>query len=440
MTAATAVVPARRDRLASRWVLAGLIVLAVGLVAMLVQRQLPFSPYDEYVYFDYLAKVPTQGMVVTGEEVGDAARAELECRGVASFGPYGDGCGVGDVADDALFPYHGLTGADLYTPVYFAITWAAAQPLTWFGMGLLDAGRMAGGLWLAATVALLFSTLRRLGVSLIPSTSLVLLALATPVVQSAFGYVSTDAAAITGGAALAFVTARVLTGGASTWWLVPVGVLAVLGKVQTIGALGAALLIVAVHALVVRGGWRDRGTWLRTMLPAVAAGVAALAAQLAWTAIRSAAAIGPGANLAVGSPELPPDELMRQLAHVLVHVGATQATEAQASLTIAVAIATAIACAGIVAGLVGLRGETDAETGIARSWSVGTLTLALIMIPVLTLMTFVLEGTTFAPPLRYGAPLLPFLLVGAGLLLARSRWIGIGVGAASLVLAALAWS
>lgn len=440
MTAATAVVPSRRDRVASRWVLAGLIVLAVALVAMLVQRQLPFSPYDEYVYFDYLAKVPTQGMVLTGEEVGDVARAAIECRGVVGFGPYGDGCGVGGVDDDALFPYHGLTGADLYTPLYFGITWVAAQPFTWVGMDLLDAGRMAGGLWLAGAVALLFLALRRLGVSLAPAASLVVLALATPVVQSAFGYISTDAAAITAGAALAYVTARVVTGGASAWWLVPVGVLAVLGKVQAIGALGAALLVVAVHALVVRGGWRERGAWLRTILPAAVAGVAALAAQLVWSSIRSATAVGPGANLAVGAPELPPDELLRQLAHVLVHVGATRPTEPQASMTIAVAIATALACAGIVAGLLGLRGPHDRETGIARSWSIGTLTLALVMIPVLTLMTFVLEGTTFSPPLRYGAALLPFLLVSAGLLLARSRWLALGVGVVSLVLAALAWS
>lgn len=440
MTGATAVVPSRHDRLASRWVLAGLIVLAVGLVAMLVQRQLPFSPYDEYVYFDYLTKVPTQGMVATGEEVGDAARAELECRGVSSFGPYGDGCGVGDVADDALFPYHGLTGADIYSPVYFAITWVAAQPLTWLGVGLLDAGRAVGGLWLAGTVALVFLSLRRLGVALAPATGITLVALATPVVQSAFGYISTDAAAITAGAALAYVTARILTGSTSVWWLLPIGVLGVLAKVHAIGALGAALLIVAIHAMLVHGGWRDRRAWLRVMLPAVAAGVAAIAAQLLWTVVRSSRAVGEGAQLGVGTPELPPDQLLRQLADVVVHVGATRPVEATASGTLAVALATAVACAGLLSAIVGRSSELDEPAKVARSWAIGTLTLGVIMIPVLTLMVFALEGIYFDPPLRYGAALLPFLLIAAGSLLARSRWIGIALGAASLVLVLLAWT
>lgn len=442
MTTATAVATEGRGRLASRWVLAGLIVLAVGLVAMLVQRQLPFSPYDEYVYFDYLTKVPTQGLVATGEEVGDAARAMLECRGVSGFGPYGDGCGVGDTADDELFPYHGLTGADIYAPVYFAITWVAAQPLTWLGVDLLDAGRAVGGLWLAATVALVFLSLRRLGTGLAPATGLSLLALATPVVQSAFGFLSTDAAAITAGAALAYLTARILTGSTSVWWLLPVGVLGVLAKVHTIGALGAALLIVAVHALVVRGGWRERSAWLRVMLPAVAAGLAAIAAQLVWTVVRSSRAVGEGADLGVGSPELPPDQLLRQLANVVVHVGATRTVEVTASGTLAVAIATAVACGGLLAGIVGVARapELDESAKAARSWAIGTLSLAVVMIPVLSLMIFALEGSYFDPPLRYGAALLPFLLVAAGPLLARSRWIGVALGVASLVLVLLAWT
>lgn len=442
MTLAQAPMTTARARVAGRWVLAGLMVLAIALIAMVVGRQQAFSPYDEYVYFDYLTKVPTQGFVRAGEEVGDVARAELECRGVPSYGPYGDGCGVGDTADDELFPYVGRTGADIYTPVYFAITWALAQPLTWLGMGLLDAGRMVGGLWLSATVGLTFLAMRRLGVGLAPSAGLVLLGMATPITLASFAFLSTDAIAITAGAALAYLTARIMTGGASAWWLVPVGVIGVLGKVQAVGSLGAAALILAVHALCVRGGWRDRSAWLGTVLPAAAASVMAIGAQLLWTVIRSRSAVGEGADLGVGSNELPLDALVPQFANIIANVGATQPVEAHAAMTIAVAAATLLCGAGLIAGIVGLRRASPAEretAAIARSWGIGTLSLALVMIPVLTTMTFVLEGTYFEAPLRYGATLLPFLLVSAGMLLARSTWIGIGVATLSVALLLVAW-
>ncbi|ERG64922.1 hypothetical protein L332_10760 [Agrococcus pavilionensis RW1] len=441
MTAEVAADPGERVRRAVRWALAGIVVLAIALVATSVQRQAPFSPYDEYVYFDYLTKVSSQGFVRTGEEVGEFARAELECRGVASYGSYGDGCGIGDVDDDALFPYHGLTGADLYTPVYFAITRVLAQPLTWFGMGLLDAGRMVGGLWLAAAASMTFLALRRFRVGLVPAVGLVLLGMATPVAQSSFAYISTDAAAITAGAALALLAARVVTGASSAWWLVPVGLLGVLAKPQAIGALGAALLIVVVHALVTQGRWREASAWRGTVLPATVAGVVALASQLVWGRIRSATAVGPGANLGVGSEHLPPDGIVRLLDNVLLNVGAVQPVEAQASMEIAVAAATALACAGIVAGVVGLaRQSTPTGAASARSWAIGTGALAVLMIPVLMLMTWVLDGSYFEPPLRYGAALLPFLLVSAGMLLARSRAIGWAVVALSTVLIGLSWS
>lgn len=442
MTAAQVSVATSRARIAGRWVLAGLMVLAIALIALVVGRQQAFSPYDEYVYFDYLTKVPTQGFVRAGEEVGDIARAELECRGVTSYEPYGDGCLVGDTADDELYPYVGLTGADIYTPVYFGITWALAQPLTWLGMGLLDAGRMVGGLWLAATAGLTFLALRRLGAGLASSAGLVLLGMAAPVTLASFAFLSTDAIAITAGAALAWLTARIVTGGASAWWLVPVGVLGVLGKVQAVGALGAAALILAVHALFVRGGWRDRTAWLGTILPAAAASVLAIGAQLGWTALRSRSAVGEGADLGVGSRELPLDALVLQFAHVISSVGATQAVEAHVAFTLAVTALTLLCGAGLIAGIVGLPQSAPAQrdtAGIARSWGIGTLSLALVMIPVLTAMTFVLEGIYFEAPLRYGATLLPFLLVSAGLLLARSTWIGVGVAALSGTVLLVAW-
>jgi hypothetical protein len=66
---------------------------SLALVGTQVSQSEPFSPIDEYVYFDYVAKVPSQILVVSGEMTGPEAREEISCRGVMIYGTYGDPCG-----------------------------------------------------------------------------------------------------------------------------------------------------------------------------------------------------------------------------------------------------------------------------------------------------------------------------------------------------------
>ena len=84
------------------------------------------SPVDEWVYVDYLFKLPTQGFVHQGEEIGLDARAIMACDGVTPFGPMGPSCGS-DYSNAAAFPYEGISSADAYTPVYFAETVVGGQ-------------------------------------------------------------------------------------------------------------------------------------------------------------------------------------------------------------------------------------------------------------------------------------------------------------------------
>ena len=128
---------------------------SVGFVSANVVQQKQISPFDEYVYLDYLSKVPTQGFVRSGEETGDLARQEISCRGVQTYGLYGTSCDIGAASPDETFPYSGQTGADIYTPAYFAVTWVLAQPLVWTGVSLLDAGRLVGAVWLFLGISLI---------------------------------------------------------------------------------------------------------------------------------------------------------------------------------------------------------------------------------------------------------------------------------------------
>ena len=57
-----------------------LAVVSVGLVATDASRNPAFSPFDEYVYLDYLNKFPTEIAEKQGEKTGDFARNEIACR------------------------------------------------------------------------------------------------------------------------------------------------------------------------------------------------------------------------------------------------------------------------------------------------------------------------------------------------------------------------
>lgn len=200
----------------TRWIIpTAIAVAAVAFVVLTALRGLPLNPYDESMYLDYLDRSMTQGSVRAGDEL---ARAELECRGVIDYGTYGDGCG-GSTDDDALFPYSGGTGADIYSPAHFWLTKIVAQPLTWLGIGLLDAGRLAGGAWAVLTTLAIVAALRvlRLHWSLVAGIPLLLI---PPIAYWSFGSISTDAAVLAASAALPLAGVAVLVVAAQLAWLV----------------------------------------------------------------------------------------------------------------------------------------------------------------------------------------------------------------------------
>ncbi|WP_431279737.1 hypothetical protein [Leifsonia poae] len=74
------------------------------------------SPIDEWVYADYLYKLPQQVLIPRGQEIGPEALKLMACTGVREYGPMGPECGSDYAAHLDEFPQGGITSADGYTP------------------------------------------------------------------------------------------------------------------------------------------------------------------------------------------------------------------------------------------------------------------------------------------------------------------------------------
>lgn len=425
-----------------------LLVFSTVVVATNVSKNPQLSPLDEYVYLDYLSKVPTQGFVRSGEETGELARQEIACRGVLGYGLYGDPCTSATFDQDALYPYNGRTGADIYTPAYFAVTWVVAQPLVGAGVGLLDAGRLVGVLWLFLGSALLLGLLRSLGASRGVSLGLVLVTMATPAVFWATTYVSTDAPSLAVSAGLAWAGVAVYRRRLPSVWFPVLAVIAVLFKVQNLAIVGlvasvlVTLRIVAAHRdrRADSGGgpfWagllRDRLVWV-----SVSTVLAVVAAQAAWLAFRSVEALPGVASAGIDSTQLQPSAtgMLAESLRFIWTIGASGPADDPVGIVAANAL-TAVAIAAIVVAI--LRPASTSTEIVVISGA--TLGIALTMGPALALATYAVAGYYVPLPARYGIVLLPAFVACIALFLGSwgrkgSAVVAIG-GAMALALAIL---
>lgn len=426
-----------------------LLVLVSSLfVAVHVPQNTQISPLDEYVYIDYLSKVPTQGFVRSGEETGDLARSEIACRGVITYGTYGDPCGAPTHDSDSLYPYAGQTGADLYTPLYFATTWVFAQPLVAAGVGLLDAGRLVGMVWLSLGTCLLFGLLRALGTPRPIALGLPLLVVATPAMFWATTYISTDAPTLAVSAGVAWAGVAIHQRRLPALWLPFLAVLAVLFKLQNLGIVGVVavgLIVMRIvdvsrgHRQTLRGSRglatakavvRDRLVW--TSLLAV---VAVFAAQAAWLVFRSGEALRGVVRAQIDSVQgqFSATSLLSESLKFVFTVGQGGTSGNLIGIAVA-ALLTAASLAAIVGVLLRPQGMPASTVVVAGV----TLAVALAMGPVLVIATTLAVGYSVPLPERYGISLLPAFIACIGLFLVNSgKRTGtavaiMGVGAAVL--------
>jgi hypothetical protein len=229
-----------------RWVPVILTIIALlSMGATVAGHSRAMSPIDEWVYLDYLQKVPTQGMVFKGEEMTQEALSYMACHGQALQGRIWDlEC---DSSHDRMdFPYTGITSADAYTPLFFiptSLIGYAAHFVT--GIDIVAAWRWATSLWLVAGLLMFVALLRLFRVPNLVQFALGLLLIGSPFSYWTFSYVSTDAPALLMGGMLLYFAIMHLRGQMPAWPILLASVAAVALKFPFIlGVMLVSLLFV----------------------------------------------------------------------------------------------------------------------------------------------------------------------------------------------------
>jgi len=412
----------------SRWwrVLAALSLAAIsfGVIAHTVPQNHELSPLDEYVYVDYLARVPTQFVVRQGETTGEVARDALACRGIAVLGPGEYRCGLNTAWADG-YTEDGKTTADIYTPAYFAITWVAAQPFVWAGVDLVDAGRLVGGLWLGLGTVLMFLLMTRLRVPPLLAWALGVIVIVSPGIFWANAFVSTDAPSLAAGAGIGLLALLAYQRRASPVWLGLAVVLAIAIKFQNIIAVG--LVAIVLTAIAIRDARARSAATNKRMLAAVARDrslviatvmvVVALATQVVWMVIRSSISLNSAPDLNVEVPLSKTGLLMESFNFLRqTPLGVEQGGETPVKTVVGM-ILVMLTIVGVV-GMVfaGRRGST--ESLVAGSVLLASTAAA----PVLAIALNVALGETLQIPPRYGLSILPAFVLCAGWLFSLKRW------------------
>lgn len=397
------------------WVPLALVAASLAMsISVTVQHSEQFSPLDEWVYYDYVVKIPTQFVVRQGEDISEPALQAMACNG-DSFGPRGEPCtGKDGVYDEPeLYPQEGRTSADIYTPLYFAATWLMAQVVQFFtGLDLLVAARLTGFVWLASGVLALYAVARELRIRKSVAFGLGMIVIGSVTSRYAYTYITTDAPSFVMGAALLLMTLRFLKSKSSGWWLVPLAALAVLFKVTNIFAVGLVALILLIHAIVrlrerprLPGNPPSPGKILTVTSVMI---LASVGSEVVWLAIRSAIRVAPQPDQGLGVP-LSKTGIAQQLATFLQF-------ETPSALDSALMLPFGLLAIG---GVVGLFLASE-RWGFERSLSIATAVAAIVFAPILLVAMNVVLGSSFPVISRYNASILPAFLLAIGLL-ARNR-------------------
>ncbi|RLP75997.1 hypothetical protein D9V32_07520 [Mycetocola tolaasinivorans] len=404
------------------------------------------SPIDEWVYVDYLYKLPHQGILQQGEIIGHEALDAMACDGVKPYGPMGPSC-RGDYSDLSKFPFAARTSADPYTPVYFAITRVIGDAIhTVTGAHELTSWRLTGSIWLALTMILMYWLMRLWRV---PKTVALVLGLAfigSPYAWWTFTYVSTDAPTMALGTALLIAATLYIRGRSSGWWVVGLSAFALSIKVTNILAVCLVALYLGIVWLDEFIAKRRRGIepparrgWFNPLTLALTSIVAAGIVEVAWLVFRHLVSVGESANQAISVP-LTAKELLLQTTTFLPgtitsNVNISGSTEfAYAIPTFAVIPLSWLCIAGVVGAFWALK-----KTNPARHMIIAVTISAVFFAPMLAIVITLATGAYFPLPPRYGSPMLAAFLMLAGMQI-RNRWATaiIGVYAVALYVVVLA--
>ena len=412
-----------------------LLVLAAMLVAVVhVPQHDRISPVDEYSYIDYVDKVPDQGVVRQGEEIGPFARNYYLCHGIELFrgtpeyelfAPRKDLCGDREALSTFDgFPQGGRVSADIYTPIYFAVTWVLARPLDWVGIDdRVQAWRLTGAVWLALAAVLLYFGAMRWGARRSAAWAIAMTMVASPVALWSNTYVSTDATGLFAGSLMLFLAAGAIRGRPRPALLALASVFVTLLKLQNFFAVAAVALCLIIVALARHRQDSSRRWRSVVRSPVVVGALAAVGAsmvgQAMWLAIRSRLSTAPSPDLGVSVPYT----LRRTLIDMTNFLPGSLDTsasgqEGDVAQYLFVSVLKLLVVGGVV-GAVFLLPRLDPAAAMAAS----AIGIAVVGPPVLATAAMVMSGEYVPPVFRYGIPLIPiYLMLSARMISQRPRF------------------
>ena len=404
------------------------------------------SPIDEWVYVDYLFKLPEQIIVRQGELIGEQARQVMACSGSVPFGLQGPPCESELNPDE--FPWKSITTVDKYTPLYFWSTWIIGKPFQWLGADEITSWRWASSLWLTAGLVMFVAQLNFWRVPKIVTMALGLALIASPFSYWTFTYVSTDAPLFFFGAWLLYLASLFSQGERPGWLLIPVAVVMVLFKVTALlGVLLVGLFLVAEFIRDSLSTKRFSLADFRPGTPAVRryqllvfpllAGIAAGVSQLLWLQTSSMfVASDASVDQGISIPLTPLG--MAQLAfYFLPGIIQTGVLVTPGSFVDMIPMPSVFAIPLAWLLISGVAGSffLVRRASARRSMVDGVLISALISGPLLALLILGTTGSYFQLPSRYAAAMLPgFLLVTSNILRNKAAIVLLICFSAALIL------
>lgn len=374
---------------------------------------------DEWVYLDYLYKLPEQFIVLPGEEIGVTALVQMSCAGEVPFGPMGTKCGEPLVP--SLFPYNGITSADGYTPLFFWSIWIIAQPFIALGADPVFTWRLANICWLIAGL-FVFQKLGQLWrINNLVIFSVGILVVASPYAYWAFSYVSTDAPSFFWGVLILYVYCRKSLGLKSPISLSVIGPIAVLFKITNIIALLAIFIIAIIQFFYSKlhaknneneGVVQTKVDQKKVLIEVAIALLLASIFETIWLYIHRLLDSSINTSLETASQSLTWFGLLGLLSlftGLLTTTVEINGYPGLNSLPLPNHIIAPFSWT-LIAGVLGAVFSTSSKTRRFQ-FAVGTLIAAMISAPILALAFFITTGSYFDFPSRYLAPILPFMLL-----------------------------
>lgn len=284
--------------------LALFLAVATAVVGWHVVKYPYLSPIDENAQFDYiriLPDVPSGATTLSQDSLRmTACRGypdDLFDQGLANWD--WPPC-RSDHFDPNAFPGGGKSTAGTTAPLYYVVTGALTRPIAYvIDIPLLNLVRLANILWLTGLMAVGYAIARRIGAPRLSATAAaVLVGTSSDVVTSAATVGPDTATAVMGGLVILASLAYDGTRRAAGLLLLAVA-LAAVTKLTAITAVGAAMTILALRAVV-----RQAGPLKLRPLPAL--GVAGLAGAI-FVALSVAWFVRPQPTLPEATAEVPPN-------------------------------------------------------------------------------------------------------------------------------------